>query len=283
MTNRFAGLALAALTSMFALPAHAQSGNWKVDSDHSAARISVEDKTAAGSGITLLLGRAEVSGSLRLDNDNVSKSAVEFIIYPAGSGPAASQAGDPADPDAAQTTLLSFHSEQASWASDGRLKVTGLLTVTQIERQVELNANEAYSGPVYVDRVTSLATREESFILSIPSPNTPKSKTTDVSTSLRINREDFPELVYAVLSTNWPATAQDKNCEAPLTFSEDYSGTLCTGSEVIVPSDTRTVVAASEDYPGSQANLAEPGNFVTVALQLHLAQQSTQLSAKTGQ
>ena len=283
MTNRFAAVALAALASFFALPALAQSANWKVDSDHSAARISVEDKTAAGSGITLLLGGAGVSGSLRLDNADVSKSAVEFTIYPVGSGLATGQANDPADPDAAQTTILSFRSEQASWTSDGRLKVTGLLTVTQIERLAELNGNEAYSGPVYVDRVISLATREESFIFAIPSPITPKSKTADVSTSLRINREDFPELVNAVLSTSWPAAAQDQNCEASLSFSEDYAGSFCTGSEVIVPSDTRTVLAASEDYPGSQANSAEPGNFVTVALQLHLAQQGTQLSAKTGQ
>jgi len=285
MNTRFAGFALAVLAGVFASPAFGQSADWKVDGAHSAARISVEDKTAAGSGITLLVGGASVSGALKLDSTDVSKSTVEFAVYPAISSEPA-PAGEPADPDAAQTTVVSFRSEQASWTSDGRLKVTGQLTVSLVERQVQLDANEAYSGPVYVDRVISQASREESFLFRIPSlgsPNANGNAGMDVSTWLEINREDFPELVSAVLSTAWPATAQDRNCEAPAAASEAYSGTLCTGSDVIVPSDTRTAVAASEDYPGSATTYAEPGNFVTVSLQLHLAQEAAQVSTKTGQ
>ena len=279
MTNKFPAFALAALAGLFALPAFAQSTNWKVDSAHSAAQISVEDKTSAGV-ITLLLGGAGVSGSLHIDNADVSKSTAEFTVYPVGSSQTASES----QADSTQSTLLSFRSEKASWTRDGMLQVTGTLTVTHVERYGELNGNEAYSGPADEDLIISQATREESFVFAIPSSDPEDSNgnaTTDVATSLSIHREDFPELLNAVLSTNWPAAAQDKNCQAPTSTSEDYSGALCTGSQVIVPSNTRTAVTASEDYPNN-ADSAEAGNVVTVALRLHLAQDATALAVKTG-
>jgi len=279
MNNRFAGFALALLAGAFSLPAFAQSADWTVDSTHSAARISVDEKAPAG-GINLLLCGAGVSGSLHLDNADVSKSTVQFTIYPAGQSPA-----EQSSENAAPSTLLSFRSENAAWTSDGKLKVTGILTITHVEREATLEANDAYSGPVYTDRVVLKAAREESFVFAIPSPPSGDANASDaagVFTSLQINREDLPELVSAVLATNWPAAAQEATCEAPPTASDGYSGTQCTGSQVIVPSKTRAAAYAADDYPGGGANSAEPGSIVTVALHLRLAQQSAPLSAKTG-
>ncbi|HMD30721.1 MAG TPA: hypothetical protein VKG84_02345, partial [Candidatus Acidoferrales bacterium] len=213
--------------------------------------------------------------SLHLDNADISRSTVQFTVYPARSG----QNSTAPDADAAPSTLLSFHSEKASWTSDGKLQVTGRLTVAHVEYVATLNANEGYSGPDFTDRVVVKVTREESFIFAIPASGRAAA---DVATSLTINSENFPELANAVLSTNWPAAAQEKTCEAPLTTSEDYSGTLCIGSQVITPSNTRQSVAAAEDYPGDNANAAQPGNIVTVALHLRLAQETARVSVKTG-
>jgi polyisoprenoid-binding protein YceI len=292
VTNRLAGFALAVLAGALSVPAFAQSGNWQVEANRSAARISIEDKAAAGN-ISLVLGGANVRGSLRLDNADVSKSTVEFTVYQAGSNAqepnkendTRNGRQDGNDPQStAPATLLSFRSHTASWTSDGNLKVSGILTVTHVDYQEELNANEAYSGPVYTERVVSQASREEVLEFTFPSsyPADLNGKiAADVSTSLIVHREDFPELVNALLSTNWPAVAQDQACEQAPAASEDYSGAACTGSQVIVPSNTRTVAAASEDYPGDSGQSVKPGNIVSVALHLHLAQQGA-LSAKTG-
>lgn len=287
MTHKLAGFALVTmLAGAFALPAFAQSGNWTVNSNRSAARLSIQ-ALLDGNSQSITLGSANVSGSLQLDRSDLAKSALQFNIYSAGAGPAAADpSGDSPDPASASYTLLSFHSEKASRIADGMLQVTGALTVTRVERQAELTASESYSGPVYVSRVVSQATREESFLIAIPEPDPAGGNSNakiEVSTAVKINREDFPELVNAVLSTPWPATAQTKTCEVSPNSGEDYAGTLCTGSEVTQSSMNRTVPASAEDYPGDGANSAEVGNLLTVALHLQLAPEGAQLSSKIGQ
>jgi polyisoprenoid-binding protein YceI len=282
MTNKLAGLALAAvLVGAAALPAFAQSGSWTVDSGHSDARLAVEG-IINGTTQSISLGGAGVNGTLRLDRSDLTKSTLQFNVYPEVSAP------NSETPDAANSpyTLLSFRSESASPTADGQLKVTGRLTVTRVIREAVLDANEAYSGPVYVSRVVTQATREESFVLTIPASDPDEASANaeiEVSTLVKINREDFPELVNAVLSTAWPIKAHDKTCEQSPNASEDYAGTLCTGSVVTLPSDTRTATSISEDYPGDGADSAEAGNLLTVALHLQLAPEGAQLSSKIGQ
>lgn len=278
MTHKFSRLALSAVAaSLLALPAFAQSSDWKVDSNHSVARIAITAKSPDGAG-SGTLGGAAVSGTLRLDNSDPSKSTLQLDLYPAGSGPAAA--------DGVQSILLSFRSEKAALTPDGKLKVTGTLTVTRVVRILDLTANEAYSGPVEVGRQVVKTTREESLILPVPSadPRDPQGNVfLDVSTELKVNREDFPELVDDVLSTNWPAKAQDESCQSSPSAAEDYAGTLCTGTALVSPSITRAATSAAEDYPGGDDFSVQPGNILTLALHLRLAPQGVQVSAKTGQ
>lgn len=278
MTNKFARLALGAVAaSLLALPAFAQSADWRVDTNHSSARIIIQAHSRGESSITL--GASAASGSFRLDNSNPSNSSLQFDLYPAG---AASQA---AADDPVETAHLAFRSEKALLTPDGKLKLTGKLTVSNVVREVQLEGNEAYSGPVETGRVVYQATREASLILSIPA--LPRGGRVDgfadVSTSLNISAEDFPELVNEVLSTNWPAIAQEPNCTTSSSVGEDYSGTLCTGTEVQSRSANRTAASFSEDYSGGEPVFAQPANVVTIALHLRLAPQSLQVSAKTGQ
>ena len=275
MNKRIAGFALVLLAGALAQPALAQTGNWRVDNAHSAGKVSVDDQAVAGR-INVLVGGAGVSGSLHLDRTDVSKSTFEFTAAPADA-----TADRTTGRDGKPTTQIHFRSKNVSWTDEGRLKVTGTLTVTRVTFDGQLDANEGYSGPVYAQRSVSHASREETLILPVPA-NAEAGAAFDGNVLLRVNREDFPEFLTAVLSTSWPPIAQGTQCQAQPSASEDYSGTLCTGSQVIVPYDTRTVAAASEDYPGDGANSATAGNVVTVALHLHLVPRGGTLSAKAG-
>lgn len=278
MKNTFARLALSTLAaSLLALPAFAQSAEWTVDSNHSSARIAIKAQTPGES--SLALGAAAASGILRVDAANPSNSTLQFELYPASAGP------EVATDDPLQTTHLIFNSTKASLTADGRLAVTGTLTISRVIRQVQLEGNEAYSGPVETDRVIFQSSREESLILPLPAAlrNGQGGAFAEVSTSLKISAEDFPELVNELLSIDWPAKAQDQKCEASASSSEDYSGTACTGAAVQSRDVNRTAASFSEDYAGGEPISAQPANVVTVALHLRLAQQREQVSTKTGQ
>jgi len=278
MNSTFTRVALGAVAaSLFALPVFAQSADWKVDSNHSSARISIQAQSRGESSITL--GAAAASGLLRVDTSNPSNSSLQFELDPAGAG------NEIVADDPVETTRLTFHSQKASLTADGKLKLTGTLTVSTVLREVQLDGNEAYSGPVETGRVVYQASREESLILAIPAGarNGRGGKFIEVSTALNVNAEDFPELVNEVLSTNWPSKAQDRNCESSASAGEDYSGTLCIGTAVESRSANRAAASFSEDYAGGEPILAQPANVVTVALHLRLAPQGVQLSTKTGQ
>ena len=278
MNSTFTRVALGAVAASFlALPVFAQSADWRVDSNHSSARISIQAQSGGESSITL--GAAAASGLLRVDTSNPSNSSLQFELDPAGAG------NEIVADDPVETTRLTFHSQKASLTADGKLKLTGTLTVSTVLREVQLDGNEAYSGPVETGRVVYQASREESLILAIPAGarNGRGGKFIEVSTALNVNAEDFPELVNEVLSTNWPSKAQDRNCESSASAGEDYSGTLCTGTAVESRSANRAAASFSEDYAGGEPILAQPANVVTVALHLRLAPQGVQLSTKTGQ
>ena len=275
MTTKLARLALSAVAaSLLALPAFAQSADWRVDSNHSSARIAFKANPGDGAR-SITLGSAAASGILRVDNNDPANSTFQFDLYPAL---VASESGTD---DSAQATRLAFRSEKASLTPDGKLKLTGSLTVTRVIRDLQLDGNEAYSGPVESGRIVFQTSREQSLILSIPRPA--RDGYAQVSTVLNINDEDFPDLVDEVLTTTWPAKAQDASCESAASSSEDYSGSLCTGSNVESRSVNRLAASAGEDYSGGEPISAARPNVVTVALQLRLEQQAVQVSAKTGQ
>ena len=277
MTINLSRLFLGAVAaSLLTLPAFAQSAEWRVDSNHSSARIAIKAQAPGQSSITL--GAAAASGILRVDSSNPANSTFELDLSPAGS------ASQVAPDDPVETTHLSFRSENASLTADGKLKLTGALTVSRVIRELHMDANEAYSGPVETDRVVFQTTREESLTLPVLPVQAGRGRAfTEVSTSLNVSAEDFPELLNAVLSVNWPAQAQDRICDTSAYAAEDYAGTLCTGTAIKSRSVNRTAEAYSEAYAGGDSISAQPASLVTLALHLRLAPQGAQVSAKTGQ
>lgn len=276
MTSKIARLALsAAAASLLALPAFAQSAEWTVDSNHSSARIAAKPQFGGDGSIALVTAAAR--GILHVGSSNPATSTFEFDLYPVNAGPQ-----DAAD-DPAEAWHLTFRSEKAELTADGKLKLSGALTVSHVIREARLEGNEAYSGPVETGRVVFQTTREESLILPIPSEaNNGRGQWVEVSTSLNLSGEDFPELMGGAISAGQPGKAQDRNCESSASSGEDYSGVLCTGSAVEAYSANRTAASISEDYAGGEPISGQPANLVTVALNLRLAPQGEQVSAKTG-
>src|ERR1700726_2953379 len=62
------------------------SGSWQVDARHSDAKLITDATTDYGkTKIDITLGYARVNGVVRLDDSDLSKSSVDFEIYPATS------------------------------------------------------------------------------------------------------------------------------------------------------------------------------------------------------
>jgi len=216
------------------------------------------------------------SNNWKLDGER-SSAQILFVADPHGSGN--SMAGD------TQSARVRFRPESVALMADGKLKLTGALTVTRVISAVEMDANEAYSGPVALGRKSVEATRQVSIILPGPaadSHDAQRAAFIDVTTELKVNAAEFPELAEEFMSSERPAAAQDQNCAAPADASEAYAGTLCTGSASESRPITRIAGSFGEDYPGAVTESAQPANVVTLALHLRLAQQDEQLSAQTG-
>jgi polyisoprenoid-binding protein YceI len=265
---------LGALAILLATPAFAGPRDWKVDSGHSYGEITAESKINQ-SRESVTLAATRVMGTLRLDPERIEKSVFQFAIDQAGSSP-----------DGGSYTVLRFRSQNAEMTSDGKLRVTGTLTVSQVQLEAQVEGNEAYSGPQFTSRVVKETSREESFVLALPADDPVDAQgqaSTDVNALAKISAEDFPGLAQAVLSTNWPAIASDKNCSAAGSAAEDYAGVTCTGSAVAQRSITRTAASFGEDYPGEGSGAAQIGNTVTLALHLRLTQQGAAPAGSIGQ
>jgi hypothetical protein len=226
---------------------------------------------------------------LNLDKADPTKSVLAFSVYPASSNsPAIDQSGRPVrqeGPDVTNYSLITFLSERAEATSDGSLKVTGKLTVTHVEREMDLAPTEAYVGPVYGAAVVQKSAREESFILAVPAyadEDAEAGAKAEISASGNISREEFPQMVTAVLATHWPTVVQDERWDTAPSPGEGYSGIASSGSVVNLPSLPFTYTGSGEDYLGP-VNDVEFGNNFAIDLHMQLAQEHVQPSTVTGE
>jgi polyisoprenoid-binding protein YceI len=274
MNNTTARLGMAvALALLIAAPAFAGPKDWKVDSGHSYGVITTEARINQ-SRETVTLGATRVTGTLRFDPEQVANSSFQFDVDPAGSSK-----------ESGSYSVLKFRSQSAELEGHGKLRVTGLLTVTEVQLEAQLEGNEAYSGPQYTGRVVKETTREQSFLLALPGEEPVDAQgnpAADVTAQAKVSSEDFPELVNAVLRTNWPAISHNQSCTPAAGGSEDYAGVTCSGSAPGQRSITRTASSFGEDYPG-ESGAAQAGNIVTLALHLRLTPQDAAPAAAIGQ
>jgi polyisoprenoid-binding protein YceI len=261
-------------------------GSWVVDTRHSDAKLITDGTTDYGkTKIKVALGFARVNGRVTLDDADPSKSNVEFRIYPATSmAPAIDEDGKFLShwlENMSNHTLVCFHSKEVTRTPDGKLKATGTLVLTRVDRNVDATPSEAYSGPVYGPPVLHRVSHEATFVFDIPA-NESKDGEITASGSTSMFREDFPQLVKAVVSTYWPTVVQDENCTVPEP-TEAYSGSQCTGTFLEtkgLPAEPHA--AGGQDVGVDQGFNAIVGNQLSILVHLRLAPRSSGENAGMG-
>jgi polyisoprenoid-binding protein YceI len=265
---RFAFLLLLAFAVCFAsVPARAQGSNWKVDAEHSIARLSV------GSGSNAVeIGVARVSGEVVFDSSDPADPVVTLNLKP-GNGAAEDY------------RHLSFTSTGSARTTDGRLVVTGNLSVTRVERSVTIEPNEAYAGPVYGEPTAHTDTHEITLVFSDPRQPVLPSGQMELSASTTLSRESFPQLLDAMTPGAWPTMlVNNETCRVPSTIGEDYSGPVCTGTVIatVTNEERITGTAGGEDYRGFEPSVAPKSNQAIIAMNLKLTPLSPTATAASG-
>lgn len=248
------------------------TGPWQVDSRHSDVQLISDATTNFGkTKINFTAGYARINGEVSLDNADLANSKFDLHIYPANAmAPPIEEQGNSKNrwmADLATHTLICFHSSKVTRTPDGKLQVVGNLVLTRVDRNVEIEPNEAYSGPNYGPPIVHRIAREAAFVFDAPAAAQKDALTTSGSTS--VTRESFPQLVKAVLSTYWPPLVQDEKCEAE-NPTEAYRGFQCTGTFMRASGLPPAPTQVGEDYPGASDFNAVVGSQLTIALRLRL-------------
>jgi polyisoprenoid-binding protein YceI len=263
---------------------------WQVDSDRSVAELTTDGTSDYGkSKINLPLGVGKVDGVLTIDESDLTGSKVDLQFYPANSTKSSIarngnfEVVSPANLTA--NTLVSFHSKKLFRMPDGRLRVTGDITLTSVDRTVQITPSEGYAGAVYGPSVIHRTSREATFLFDLPASNGTRGKDPGISAtaSTRVFREDFQELVTAIVNTDWPPVVQDEHCILTGAGS-GYYGAQCAGTPMGSPSAPVAFGASTaEDYPGPQDFNAIAGERLDVLIRMHLLPMASRESAAVGE
>jgi polyisoprenoid-binding protein YceI len=256
--------------------ASSTTGSWQVDSHQSSAQIITDGTTDFGkTKINFTVGFARISGTITLDDAAPANAKLDFCTYPASSkSPFMADGSFDRDwfANAANHTLVCFHSKNVVATADGKLQATGDLVLTRVDRNVQLDPTEAYSGPVFGPATINRVSHEVTFAFEPPAGGATgqKDAAVEMTGSTNLARQDFPQLVKAEINTSWPTLVQDEQCQNPAGGNEDYSGFQCTGKVISAPGLPPPPVQIGEDYPAASDFSAVVGNQLTIKLRLQL-------------
>jgi len=295
MFKKFAFVALLAISAMIcARPVVAQSSTWRIDSEHSTARLFLASSNNPDSGVNVGVARTIGvidQGVIEQNAGNSTVPSFDFTIYPADktAPPDPSKHEQSSDPD---YTVISFKSTDVVPVDNGTFRVRGDMTLTYVQRVATYDPTEAYAGAVYGPAVTYSVTEPADFEFQRVSPSALQKANEDkaewLATSTTVG-EMFPQLMNAVSTTNWPTFVADEKCVAPSNVGEDFSGPACTGTtiEVAARADVRCEVpSVGEGFAGEVCTETSPvqvANEVRMQLDLHLTRTDSAASASSGQ
>ena len=137
--SRFVLIVLTALA--MAATAAAQAGTWQIDPNHSAAQFSVRHL-----GVSTVRGAfSKVSGTAKYDPADPSKTTLDATID-ANSVDTRVEMRDkdlrsPHFLEVEKYPTITFHSKQAKAAGEGKVQVTGDLTIHGVTKQVVLDVD----------------------------------------------------------------------------------------------------------------------------------------------
>jgi polyisoprenoid-binding protein YceI len=132
-------ISAAALAAVLSLPAAAATSTWQIDPNHSAAQFAVRHMAIS----TVRGAFSKLSGSVQLDDKDITKSSVEVTIDAASVD---TRVGDRDKDlrserffDVEKYPTLTFKSTKVEQTEPGKLKVTGDLTIHGVTKQVVLD------------------------------------------------------------------------------------------------------------------------------------------------
>ena len=198
------------VTGIFLIaPVMAQDTVWRIDSEHSTARLFLASSKNPEAEDNV--GVARTSGVIDHEAGDPSRSDFDFTIYPADK--TADESGK--NPD---YTVIRFKSTHVVPVNEETFRVTGHLTLSYVERSMTADPSEAYSGPLYGPPVHQSVTQEAVFEFHEVSPAGTEKATDDIAEWLASSTtigEDFPQLLNVVSTTNWPTFVADERCVVP--------------------------------------------------------------------
>jgi len=281
MLKKLALVALLVISGIILIaPAMAQNTVWRIDSEHSTARLFLASSENPGASDNV--GVARTSGAIDQEAGDSTRSDFDFTIYPADK--TAEQSGN--NPD---YTIIHFKSTHVIPVNEETVSVTGDLTLSYVEQSVTSDPTEAYFGPVYGPVVHRSVTHEAVFEFHKVSPAGTQEATDNRAEWLGSSKtigEVFPQLLDVVSTTNWPSFTADEQCVAP-SAGEDFSGLSCTGETVdrTARADVQ-VPSVGEDFAGevyTETSPVQVANEVQMQLDLHLTRTALAMAAISGQ
>jgi polyisoprenoid-binding protein YceI len=161
-------LAVAGLAAVMAMPALAGTTTWNLDPFHSNAQFFVKHL-----GISTVQGDfTKVTGTVMLDDTDITKSTVSATIDVASVDTRVSRRDDDLKSDgffdATKYPTITFQSTKVETAGEGKLKVTGNLTIKGVTKEVTLDV----TGPTAP--ITAMGNQRRGL-----------------SATIKINRQDF--------------------------------------------------------------------------------------------
>src|SRR5260370_33041791 len=166
MFKRSALVVLVVLISLvFVAPAPAQTIVWRIDSEHSTARLFLA--SSRNPHATVNVGVARANGLVTRNPDDSAMPDFDFTIYPSDKTASLEsfkqEENNETPANEPDYTVISFKSTRVVRVDKETFRVTGNLTLTYVERLATYDPSEAYSGPVYGPAVTHSLRQETVF------------------------------------------------------------------------------------------------------------------------
>jgi polyisoprenoid-binding protein YceI len=280
--GRCSGMTKISFMSMLAclfvtVTAWAQNWESRIDHGYSTASLGL---ASSSTGISWNIGIAKVSGTVTL-NDDLDKDVFNLDIYPARQGSRRLEQNggfrDNSFADLSRYTLMNFHSSGVTRNREGKLAVTGKLSVTQVQREANIVWNNAYSGPDYGAPVAETTSHQVTFVFEAEQQTTAtvhNQGPEEMSALATIDLRNFPALRSAWLDSVWPIVVENEHCEMPQvrgSSMRDYAGAVCTGTPIEVTPLSTPPQRIGTDYPEPNEVTAPANDAATILVHLRLA------------
>ena len=239
MFNRSAWVVLLVLGSViFVEPCLAENTVWRIDSEHSTARLFLASSKNPDDTVNVAVARA--NGLVNRSADDSATPDFDFTIYPADKTASLECFEQDQNNDKPGNrpdyTLIRFKSTSVVRVDNKTFRVTGNLTLRYVVRPVTYDPTEACSGPVYGSPITHSVRQASVFTFRQVNPSVAwaaNSGDAEWSAFSTITADHFPRLLDAVSTTDWPAFVADQHCVMPSAIGgEDFSRPTCTGESI---------------------------------------------------